>query len=64
MATRPTVKLYWLSNKFMTIGAYVNNDSIVVTVPPVAKVFRGQNIDNLIRWMKKMDPLGFRMDDI
>jgi hypothetical protein len=57
------VKLYWLTNKYMTIGVRVENDVIVET-PPVIKRFRGQHLANLIGWMQNMDPAGFRMEKV
>lgn len=48
-----TTKSYWLSSNKMTIGVDVNLIDIIVFAPPIAKVFIGQPLDNLRRWMRK-----------
>lgn len=49
---------FWLSSERMTFGARVENQ-VVVEVAPIARVFIGQPMNNLVRWMQKQS--GFRM---
>jgi len=54
-------KWWWLSCKKMTFGVQTK-DGIIVYGAPIVKKFRGQPLDNLIRWMKKFD--GFQITEM
>ena len=54
---------YWLSTTRMTVGVEVNNhNNIIINGPPIVRKFIGQNIINLIDWMKKQP--GFKYESI
>jgi hypothetical protein len=44
---------YWLSTKRMTISVSVDDKGVVTYAPPIAKMFIGQPLNNLRRWMRK-----------
>ena len=46
-------KSYWLSSTNMTVFVNVNEQNIIVDCANIIKVFVGQPLDNLIRWMTK-----------
>ena len=50
---------YWVSSKKMTISIDVNSENVITATPPIAQVFKGQPLDNLIKWMKKQG--GFKI---
>jgi len=50
---------YWVSSKKMTISVDVDAEDIIIDTPPIVQKFKGQPLDNLIRWMKKQG--GFRI---
>ena len=47
------MKILWLSSHKMTFRATVDNRGIVVEAAPIARVFVGQPLENLIGWMKQ-----------
>jgi hypothetical protein len=60
----PITELYWLSNKYMTVGVYVNAYNTIISTPPIVQAFKGQDIANLVRWMKKMDRASFKIEKV
>ena len=50
-------KAYWLSSPSMTVMVYTDEDNIITITPAIVKKFKGQHIDNLIKWMKKQGNL-------
>lgn len=45
-------KLWWISCNKFTVGVECENDIITNSAPHV-KMFRGQNIQNLFKWVNK-----------
>ena len=54
--------LYWLSTDRMTVFAEANRHGVVVDTAPIVRVFIGQPIDNMIRWLKRQN--GYRIATI
>ena len=50
---------YWVSSKKMTVSVDIDSERIITATPPILQVFKGQPLDNLIKWMKKQG--GFRI---
>ena len=47
---------YWISTKRFTGGVAVSNISNTINIsPPIFKKFLGQHIENLKKWVKKID---------
>lgn len=46
------MKNYWCSSKMFTIWVLTTDDLRIVNTAPVAKIFIGQNLVNLLEWMR------------
>jgi hypothetical protein len=46
----------------MTVGVDTDRKGIIIDSAPIVKVFRGQHINKLIKWMKKQG--GFKAEEI
>ena len=47
---------YWISCKQFTVGVGTDDKGIIRTCPPIVAKFRGQPINNLTGWVKRIDP--------
>jgi hypothetical protein len=56
------MRSFWLSSKKMTVGVDTNRKGIIIESAPIVKVFRGQHINKLIKWMKKQG--GFKAKEL
>jgi hypothetical protein len=56
------MRSFWLSSKKMTISVDTNRKGIIVDGASIVRVFRGQHINKLIKWMKKQG--GFKAKEI
>jgi len=46
------MRFFWLSSRQMTVGVDTDRKGIITDSAPIVKVFRGQHINKLIKWMK------------
>ncbi len=56
------MRTFWLSSKKITVGVDTDQKGIITDSAPIVKVFRGQHINKLIKWMRKQG--GFKAKEI
>lgn len=54
------MKAWYLSTPRMTVLVEVNRQKVVTDAAPIVRVFIGQPLANLVRWMKKQGGLVVR----
>jgi len=52
---RAGIKSYYVSSKHATVQVDVNQDGVVIAVPPIYQKFLGSQFTGLIKWIAKVD---------
>lgn len=58
----PIKRKYWMSCDKFTIQIGVDGLNYIQFAPPIVRKFKGQPLDNLIRWMTKLG--GFQQEEL
>jgi hypothetical protein len=45
---------WWLSNSRMTVRVRTDDNHVIVETAPIVRKFRGQPLENLTRWLRRM----------
>lgn len=60
---QPVDKVYRLSSEKMTVMVTVRGKAqVIITAAPVVRIFIGQRLDNLQRWMRRQG--GFEQQEL
>lgn len=48
------IDTWWLSNHKMTVRVRTDANQRIMEAAPIVQKFRGQHLENLLRWMRRM----------